>query len=183
MKLTRRDFLKTTGAVAATTAIIVITPPFTAFTDRSSTKAKANLPESPRQIAFRMKDRLTHDFQEIKRAFPADYNADRQPKYSWRSTSLGKQWMKDLDIFMDHLVNNITGPNKTFKEMRDETRMILKGQLRDGTKMDIDIMTCTVPAFVTCLIRDCLVNEQLPLIPSNGWDKFAEKYSKYVLSV
>lgn len=167
MELTRRDFFKATGAMSV--ALVVTSPTLAAFVD------------DPRQAAFRMKDRLIRDFQEIKKVFPADYNIDRS-KYSWRSTSLGKQWMENLDTFLDHLSNNITGPNETFEEARDEVRMILRGELRDGTKMDIDIMTCTEAAFVVCLVKDCIKNHHLPIIYSKNWKTFARRYTRYVIS-
>lgn len=173
MELTRRGFFKAMGAAATTTAIVVATySPLAAF------------PECPRQVAFRMKDKLIRDFKEIGKVFPAEHNLDRCRKHpSWRSTPLGKQWMEDLDIFMDHLTHNITGPDKTFEEARDEVRMIVFGRLKDGTKLDIDIMTCTIAAFVVCLVRDCLKHHKIPVVYSNNWKAFAKKYARYVMSV
>ena len=173
MELTRRDFFKATGAVVVTTAIVVATySPLAAF------------PECPRQIAFRMKDKLTRDFIEIGKVFPAEHNLDRSRKYtSWRSTPLGKQWMEDLDIFMDHITHNIPGPDKTFEEACDEVRMVIRGELGDGTKINVDIMTCTEAAFVVCLLRDCIKNHQIPIVYSKYWKVFARKYARYVMSV
>jgi len=173
MELTRREFFKATGAAVVTTAIVVATySPLAAF------------PECPRQVAFRMKDKLTRDFIEVEKAFPANHNLDRSRKYtSWRSTPLGKQWIEDLDIFMDHLTHNITGPDKIFEETRDEVRMIIKGKLKDGTKLNIDIMTCTEAAFVVCLVKDCILNHKLPVIYSKNWRPFATKFCSIVMSV
>lgn len=169
MELTRRDFFKAAGVMSV--ALVVTSPTLAAFVD------------CPRQVAFGMKDRLVQDFRGIKEAFPADYNLDRSRKYSWRSTSLGKQWIDDLDIFMNHITHNIGGPNKTFEETCNEVRMILRGELRDGTKMDVDIMTCTEAAFAVCLVKDCIKNHRLPVIYSENWKEFARKYVRYVMSV
>ncbi len=168
MELTRRDFFKAAGAMSV--ALVVTSPTFAAFVD------------CPRQAAFRMKDRLTQDFQEIEKVFPAKHNLERGQKYSWRSTPLGKQWMQDLDIFMDHLTNNITGPDRTFNEIRNEASMIVRGQLRDGTKINVDIMNCSAPAFTICLVRDCLKNHRLPVVFSNNWKPFAKKHAGYLMS-
>ncbi len=169
MTQSRRDFFKAAGAMSV--AMVVTSPTLAAFVD------------CPRQAAFRMKDRLTHDFREIEKAFPAEHNLDRSRIYSWRQTPLGKQWMKDLNIFMNHLTHNIPGPDKTFKETCDEVRMIVRGELRDGTKMNVDIMTCTEAAFVACLVRDCLKNHRVPIIYSKSWKPFAKKYTRYVMTV
>jgi len=173
MELTRRDFFKATGAAVVTTAIVVATySPLAAF------------PECPRQVAFKMKDKLVRDFQEIEKVFPAKHNLDRSRKYtSWRSTPLGKQWMEDLDIFTNHITHNIPGPDKTFKETCGEVRMIICGELRDGTKINVDIMTCTEAAFAVCLLRDCIKNYKIPIIYSNCWKEFTRKYARYVMTV
>lgn len=170
MELTRRDFFKAAGAMS--TALIVMSVSPAVFAD------------CPRQAAFRMKDRLVQDFQKIGKAFPAEHNLDRSRKYtSWSSTSLGKQWIEDLDIFMNHLTHNITGPDKTFEEACDEVNMIIRGKLRDGTKINVDIMTCTTAAFVVCLVRDCLKHHKIPVIYSNNWKELTRKYARYVMSV
>lgn len=170
MILTRREFFKTVAVTS--TALVVMASPLAAFE------------ECPRQIAFRMKDRLVQDFQEIKRIFPAEHPLERSTKYpNWQSSPLGKQWFDDVDVFYEHLYNNITGPQKTFGETVDEVSVILKGVTRDGTKLDIDIMSCTEQSFAICLLRDCLRNHKMPMVQARTWRKFATKYAPYVMTV
>jgi len=169
MELTRRQFFKT--AAVASTAIVVMSSPLAAFA------------ECPRQVAFRMKDTLVRDFHEIKEVFPAEHNLDRFARHqNWKSSSLGKRWFNDVDVFYEHLYNNITGPDKTFDEILDEISVIIKGVTRDGSKMDIDIMHCSDEAFGICMIRDCLKYHQMPMIQAKTWKKFAGKYTPYVIS-
>ncbi len=90
--------------------------------------------------------------------------------------------MDDLAAFLEHLHENITGPDKTFKETVDEISIILKGVSKDGSTVDIDIMNCSAEAFTICLVRDCLKNHKIPIVYSSNWKQFAKKYTKFVMS-
>lgn len=156
--------------------------------------------ELTRQQAREMRDKLVQDFQEIKNNFPDNFPDDSpKPKHakqpngcykivhkstsSWRTSQQGEEWIKDLDILLDHLSNNITGPDKTSEEIIDEISIVLKGMSKDGETTEIDCMTCSKEAFSVYVIRDCLKNEQLPISVATNWNEFAKDYSKLLMSI
>lgn len=156
--------------------------------------------EKARQQALEMKEKLVHDFQEIKNNFLANFPDDfPKPKHvkqpngcykivhkstsSWRTSQQGEKWIKDLDILLDHLSNNVTGPDKTVEETIDEMSIVLKGVSKDGEPMEIDCMTCSKEAFSVYVIRDCLKNEQLPISVATNWNEFAKDYTRFMAEV
>ncbi len=146
--------------------------------------------EQTRQKALEMKDKLVQDFQEIRNNFPDNFRDDslklkdsRSTTSSWRTDQQGEKWIKDLDIFLDHLSNNVIGPDKTFEEIVDEISIALKGVSKDGKPGNVNNTTCSKEAFTVCLIRDCLKNEQLPIFVATNWITFAKDYSRLLMSV
>ncbi len=146
--------------------------------------------ELARQKALEMKDELVRDFQEIRTNFPDNF-PDDFPKIgrsgptisSWRTSQQGEEWIKDLDIFLDHLSNNIIGPDKPSEEIIDEISIVLKGISKDGLAAEIDCTACSKEAFATYIIRDCLKNEQLPVFVATKWIEFAKGYTRLIMEV
>lgn len=157
--------------------------------------------EQSRQKALEMKDRLVQDFQEIRNNFPANFPDDfPKPKHvkqpngcykiihkpttsSWRTDQRGKEWLRNVDLFLDYLTNNVEGLTVTSEEIIEELRIAIKGVSADGKPGTLDIMTCSKEAFGVLILCDCLKKEHLPIIRAGNWHNFAVSYTKYLMAI
>lgn len=157
--------------------------------------------ELARQKAFKMRDKLVQDFREIKNNFSNNFpDSFPKPKHvkqpngcykivhkstssRWRASQQGEKWIKDLDVFLDHLSNNVTGPDKTVEEIAEELSIVLKGVSKNGMAAEIDWMTCSKEVFAIYIVRDCLKNEMLPIFITPNWQAFARDYSKFLMAI
>jgi len=144
--------------------------------------------ELARQQALEMKDELAKDFQAIKNNFPDNF-PDDFPKSgsptvsSWITDPQGEEWLQKVDTFLDHLTNDVTGPDKTYEEIIDEIYIIFNKATRDGSPASVNIMTCSKEAFVVHIVRECFYIEKLSMACAKNWTKFAKIYTRYVMNV
>lgn len=144
--------------------------------------------ELARQQAFEMKDKLVRDFREIKNNFPANF-PDDFPKIdrsepttsSWRTDRQGEEWLQKVDLFFEHLANGLKDTNTSLDEIRDEVFIILRTVNKDGEPTIVDPATCSKEAFVVCIIRKCLKDENLLMQYSTNWKHFGNEFAKYVM--
>ena len=153
-----------------------------------------------RQKALEMKDQLVQDFQEIRNKYPADFVGERHDQKSvkqtngtyklersappsvWPTEQQGKNWIQDIDLFLDHLSDNIEKTDDTFEEICDEIYTIIQGNSRDGTPCVLDYKTCSSIAFNVLMTFDCLKKEKMPITQSNNWHDFAVAHVKYIMA-
>ena len=112
--------------------------------------------EQSRQKAFEMKEELILEQEKLQEKMAA---------------------------FLDHLTNNIEGPDATPEEIVAELRIAVKGVDADGKPATLDRMTCSREAFGILIVVDCLKKEHLPIIQAGNWADFAVNYTKYLMTV
>lgn len=157
--------------------------------------------EQARQQAFKMKDELVLGYKKIRDEFYRDFDQKdrikpthvKQPngtykivkkldmKPAWISEPEGKEWLQKVDVFFEHLANDLKDTNTSLEEIRDEVFIILRTVNKDGEPATIDPVTCSKEAFVIYIIRKCLKDEKFQMQYSTNWKYFGKEFAKYVM--
>ncbi len=144
--------------------------------------------ELARQKAFKMKDELVIGFREIRdELYYDDAGKQKRPRDGftpvWTSEPEGIEWLQKVDVFFDHLINELENTNALFGEICDEVYIITRTVNRNGDSTTLDLATCSKEAFGIAMTRICLKENNLQMQYAPNWQQFAKHYAKYVMSV